>query len=136
MNAAEKLGRDWIGIDHAIAGQLAISLIKNRLLDTYGRRLKFVSGSQSDSGGARASRPPRSASSLNAPSASENSNVREPSPAPEVIGETPMTATGTVALPNPTKTALPETSLVRIIGEPTTPNEAATLAEEDKFQFQ
>jgi hypothetical protein len=27
-------------------------------------------------------------------------------------------------------------SLVRIIGEPTTPNEAATLAEEDKFQFQ
>ena len=28
------------------------------------------------------------------------------------------------------------TSTVRIIGEPTTPNEAATLAEEDKFQFQ
>ena len=27
-------------------------------------------------------------------------------------------------------------SLVRIIGEPTTPNEAATLAEEDKYQFQ
>jgi hypothetical protein len=122
--------------------QLAISLIKNRRQDTYGSRLKFVSGSQSESGGARASRPPRSASSPNAPSASENSNVREPSPAPEVIGETPMTATGTVALPNPTKTALPnqealpETSLVRIIGEPTTPNEAATLAEEDKFQFQ
>ena len=142
MNAAEKLGRDWIGIDHAIAGQRAISLIKNRLLDTYVRRLKFVSGSQSESGGARASRPPRSASSPNAPSASENYNVREPFPAPEVIGETPMTATGTVALPNPTETALPnqealpETSLVRIIGEPTTPNEAATLAEEDKFQFQ
>ncbi len=30
----------------------------------------------------------------------------------------------------------PGVSLVRIIGEPTTPNEAATLAEEDKFQFQ
>ena len=27
-------------------------------------------------------------------------------------------------------------SLVRIIGEPTTPNEAATLAEDDKYQFQ
>jgi hypothetical protein len=139
LNAAEKLGRDWIGID---VTQLAISLIKNRRQDTYGSRMKFVSGSQSESGGARASRPPRSASSLNARSASENSNVREPSPAPDVIGETPMTATGTVALPNPTKTALPnqsafpETSLVRIIGEPTTPNEAATLAEEDKFQFQ
>jgi hypothetical protein len=46
----------------------------------------------------------------------------------EVIGATPMTATGTVALPG--------ISLVRIIGEPTTPNEAATLAEDDKFQFQ
>jgi hypothetical protein len=32
--------------------------------------------------------------------------------------------------------ALPGTSLVRIIGEPTTPNEAATLAEDDKYQFQ
>jgi hypothetical protein len=31
---------------------------------------------------------------------------------------------------------VPETSLVRIIGEPTTPNEAAALAEQDKFQFQ
>jgi hypothetical protein len=30
----------------------------------------------------------------------------------------------------------PNVSLVRIIGEPTTPNEAATLAEEDKYQFQ
>ena len=66
IDAAEKLGRDWIGID---VTQLAISLIKNRLQDTYGRRLKFI-------------------------------------------------------------------SLVRIIGEPTTPNEAATLAEDDKYQFQ
>jgi site-specific DNA-methyltransferase (adenine-specific) len=31
IDAAEELGRDWIGIDPAIAGQLAISLIKNRL---------------------------------------------------------------------------------------------------------
>ena len=41
VDAAEKPGRDWIGID---VTQLAISLIKNRLLDTYGRRMKFVSG--------------------------------------------------------------------------------------------
>lgn len=31
IDAAEKLGRDWIGID---VTQLAISLIKNRLQDT------------------------------------------------------------------------------------------------------
>jgi site-specific DNA-methyltransferase (adenine-specific) len=113
IDAAEKLGRDWIGID---VTQLAISLIKNRLQDTYGSRLKFVSGTQSESGGARASRPPRLASSPNA------------SPSNALPGETPISATGTVALP--------EISLVRIIGEPTTPNEAATLAEEDKYQFQ
>jgi hypothetical protein len=40
-----KIGRDRIGIDPAIAGQLAISLIKNRLQDTYGRRLKFIPSS-------------------------------------------------------------------------------------------
>jgi hypothetical protein len=131
IDAAEKLGRDWIGID---VTQLAISLIKNRLQDTYGSRLKFVSGTHSESGGARASRPPRSASPPNASGASEQSSAPENSPSPEVIGEPPMTATGTVALPD--QNALPGTSLVRIIGEPTTPNEAATLAEEDKFQFQ
>jgi site-specific DNA-methyltransferase (adenine-specific) len=32
IDAAEKLGRDWIGID---VTQLAISLVKNRLQDTY-----------------------------------------------------------------------------------------------------
>jgi adenine specific DNA methylase Mod len=41
IDAAEKNGRDWIGID---VTQLAISLIKNRLQDTYGSRMKFVSG--------------------------------------------------------------------------------------------
>ncbi|MBI5383457.1 MAG: hypothetical protein HZA90_02080 [Verrucomicrobia bacterium] len=41
-DAAEKLGRDWIGID---VTQLAISLINCRLQDTYGSRLKFVAGS-------------------------------------------------------------------------------------------
>lgn len=42
IDAAEKLGRDWIGID---VPQLAISLIKHRLQDTYGNRLKFISRS-------------------------------------------------------------------------------------------
>jgi len=41
IDAAEKLGRDWIGID---VTQLAISLIKNRLQDAYGSRMKSVSG--------------------------------------------------------------------------------------------
>src|SRR5262245_21604106 len=41
IDAAEKLSRDWIGID---VTQLAISLIKKRRQDTYGSRLKFVSG--------------------------------------------------------------------------------------------
>jgi site-specific DNA-methyltransferase (adenine-specific) len=90
IDAAEKNGRDWIGID---VTQLAISLIKNRLQDTYGSRLKFVSGSE-----------------------------------PE----------GRAALPRgqADQQVSPTESVVRIIGEPTTPNEAATLAEEDKFQFQ
>ena len=90
IDAAEKLGRKWIGIDIT---QLAISLIKNRLQDTYGSRLKFVSGSES---GGRAALPRGQA----------NQQVS------------------------------PTESLVRIIGEPTTPNEASVLAEQDKFQFQ
>jgi len=44
LDGAEKPGRDWIGIDPAIAGQLAISLIKNRLQDTCGSRMKFITG--------------------------------------------------------------------------------------------
>ncbi len=62
IDAAEKLGRKWIGIDIT---QLATSLIKNRLRDTYGDKIEIVT-----------------------------------------------------------------------IGEPTTPNEASVLAEQDKFQFQ
>ena len=79
IDAAEKLGRDWIGID---VTQLAISLIKNRLQDTYGSRMKFISGG------------------------SESARAEK------------------------------GISIVHIIGEPTTPNEAATLAEDDKYQFQ
>ena len=107
IDAAEKLGREWIGID---VTQLAISLIKNRLQDTYGRRLKFVSGTQEVG---QASRLPSERFS-----ASNQKMLRRLSSAR--AGETP---------------ALP-CSLVRIIGEPTTPNEAATLAEDDKYQFQ
>jgi site-specific DNA-methyltransferase (adenine-specific) len=108
IDAAEKLGRDWIGID---VTQLAISLIKNRLQDTYGARMKFVTGAQGRAG--------------------------SPLPAAE-SGESPDGAQGTA---RPTHDGAhgvtrPTVSLVRIIGEPTTPNEAATLAEEDKFQFQ
>ena len=62
IDAAEKLGRQWIGIDIT---QLATSLIKNRLRDTYKDKIEIIT-----------------------------------------------------------------------IGEPTTPNEAAALAEQDKFQFQ
>jgi DNA modification methylase len=62
IDAAEKLGRKWIGIDIT---QLATSLIKSRLRDTYGDKLEIIT-----------------------------------------------------------------------VGEPTTPNEAGILAEEDKFQFQ
>ena len=95
IDAAEKLGREWIGID---VTQLAISLIKNRLQDTYGSRMKFESSSRRES--APSSSPEKSQSGLT--SAATEKGI----------------------------------SLVRIIGEPTTPNEAATLAEDDKYQFQ
>jgi hypothetical protein len=62
IDAAEKLGRKWIGID---VTQLATSLIKSRLRDTYGSKLEIIT-----------------------------------------------------------------------VGEPTTPNEASQLAEDDKYQFQ
>ena len=97
IDAAEKLGRKWIGID---VTQLAISLIKNRLLDTYGHRLKFVVGTTSTSS------PVRTRSTV---SQNEITDAVE---------------------------RVPSESLIRIIGEPTTPNEAAQLAEDDKYQFQ
>ena len=102
IDAAEKNGRDWIGID---VTQLAISLIKNRLQDTYGSRLKFVSGT---------------------PSESSRSRREEALTSKSEINQSLVTST-------PTEQA---ESIVRIIGEPTTPNEAATLAEQDKYQFQ
>jgi DNA modification methylase len=99
IDAAEKLGRGWIGID---VTQLAISLIKNRLQDTYGSRMKFVSGTSSH-------RPVGTGSTPSPTSPPKDGDAVE---------------------------RVPTESLVRIIGEPTTPNEAATLAEEDKYQFQ
>jgi DNA modification methylase len=98
IDAAEKLGRDWIGID---VTQLAISLIKNRLQDTYGSRLKFVSG-----------------------------------PLQRRTGVAPVSNISETAISETGATPVLRDSLVRIIGEPTTANEAATLAEEDKYQFQ
>ena len=106
IDAAEKLGRDWIGID---VTQLAISLIKNRLQDTYGRRLKF-----------------------------ESSSRREPAPSSEIVQpmERPSPEKSQSGLTSAATEMGSRTSTVRIIGEPTTPNEAATLAEDDKYQFQ
>ncbi|MCC6821270.1 MAG: restriction endonuclease [Verrucomicrobia subdivision 3 bacterium] len=112
IDAAEKLGRDWIGID---VTQLAISLIKNRLQDTYGRRLKFVSGTSAQG---RAGSPLPAAGGASVPASRLVSSLAPPD------------STGAHGVTRPTE------SVVRIIGEPTTPNEAATLAEEDKYQFQ
>ena len=52
VDAAQKLGRQWIGIDIT---HLAITLIKNRLHDTYGGDLQMkVVGEPTDLSGARA----------------------------------------------------------------------------------
>ena len=52
VDAAQKHGREWIGIDIT---HLAITLIKNRLHDTYGADLKMkVVGEPTDLSGARA----------------------------------------------------------------------------------
>jgi hypothetical protein len=131
IDAAEKLGRAWIGID---VTQLAISLIKNRLQDTYGRRLKFVSGSaaSAERGVHAASTPEREAASKRAEARAPEGRAGSPLPAAE-RGESSARQQpfdGAHGVTRPTE------SLVRIIGEPTTPNEAATLAEQDKFQFQ
>jgi len=83
IDAAEKNGRDWIGID---VTQLAITLIKKRLLDTYSYNLQFVSAS---------------------------------TPEQMVSGVAEGGAT-----------------VVRVIGEPVSPEDAAKLAEDDKYQFQ
>ena len=91
VDAAEKLGRQWIGIDITA---LAITLIKKRLRDTCGSRIKSVSGSAPDPCRSRreeaCSFPPDESQSLvtSAPTKAEDA-------------------------------ALP--TLVRVIGEPVTP---------------
>jgi DNA modification methylase len=84
IDAAQKLGREWIGIDIT---QLAITLIKKRLFDTYGYRIQFVSASTPDH-----------------PVAGVQENK--------------------------------DLTVVRVIGEPVSPEDAAKLAEDDKYQFQ
>jgi DNA modification methylase len=98
IDAAEKLGRKWIGIDIT---QLAVTLIKNRLLDTYGSRMKFVIGAA-------------------------------PSPGRDAFHSVPDSE----LKDRDAVESVPTESIVRIIGEPVTPNEASILAEQDKYQFQ
>jgi hypothetical protein len=105
------LPRQWIGID---VTQLAISLIKNRLQDTYGSRMKFVSGTGAQG---RAGSPLPAAGGASVPASRLVSSLAPPDDGAHGVTR-------------------PAESLVRIIGEPTTPNEAATLAEDDKYQFQ
>jgi len=123
IDAAEKLGRDWIGID---VTQLAISLIKNRLQDTYGTRIKFVSGSARSAAGESGLPLPQGEGMRVRVKGQEDHATAPPHPGPLPPGEGESSAAPPAA----------SVHLVRIIGEPTTPNEAATLAEEDKFQFQ
>jgi len=122
IDAAEKLGRDWIGID---VTQLAISPIKNRLQDTYGSRLKFVSSSS------------RRESAHSSPLVEDQGGLTSAATEAKERGVHATSTTEREATSKRAEARAPESvSLVRIIGEPTTPNEAATLAEEDKFQFQ
>jgi site-specific DNA-methyltransferase (adenine-specific) len=119
IDAAEKLGRDWIGID---VTQLAISLIKNRLQDTYGSRMKFIVGGTS-------STSPTSDSDGRAALPRGQSGVDGRAALPRRQADPQVSPTESIEMGS-------RTSTVRIIGEPTTPNEAATLAGDDKYQFQ
>ncbi len=91
VDAAEKPGRNWIGID---VKQLAISLIKNRLQDTCGGHLKFVSGN------------------------SRRESAQTPSPAVSAPEREATSKRAEARAPE-------EVHLVRMIGKPTMPNEAA-----------
>jgi hypothetical protein len=160
IDAAEKLGRGWIGID---VTQLANSIIKNRLHDTFGSRLKFVSGSAGSGDpaykapavvvGRVPSRgeapaedlkfrigPTRSSAGTSSLPLPQGAGMRvrvkgqvKPGSVPPHPGPLPPGEGEAIAAPTASDAGI---SLVRIIGEPTTPNEAATLAEDDKYQFQ
>jgi NACHT-associated inactive Restriction Endonuclease 1/DNA methylase len=120
IDTAEKLGRQWIGIDIT---QLAITLIKKRLQDTYGSRIQFVSG------GAHAPRVSFSAPPPKISGAEGETNAQESPSAPLPTTRASSAAREARALPE-------HVSLVHVIGEPTTPADAAKLADEDKYQFQ
>ena len=62
IDAAEKLGRKWIGIDIT---QLATSLIKNRLRDTYGDKIEIITVGEPDH--AQRSRHPGRAGQISIP---------------------------------------------------------------------
>ncbi len=122
IDAAEKLGRDWIGIDITA---LAIALIMPRLQDTCGSATKFVSGSAGNTG-------PWPVPSGNAPDGMAAGDDTE---SPSASDATPFRPAGRrsqrTSRPPP-----PETALVRVIGEPVTPADAAQLVGENKFQLQ
>ena len=86
IDAAEKLGRKWVGID---VTPVAMTTIKKRLIDTYEstKKVRFLRASDAE---ARAGEPKSSEKEL----------------------------------------------VVRIIGEPVTPADAAKLAEDDKWAFE
>ena len=109
IDAAQKLGREWIGI--------AIPLIKNRLQGTYGRGLRFVSGS----GGGTGHWPVPSGDSP------DGTAVGVGNEKPATSDVTPFQSAGR----RPERAGRPyhpQTPLVRIIGEPTTPADASRPA--------
>ncbi len=111
VDAAEKLGRNWIGID---VKQLAISLIKNRLQDTCGGHLTFVSGN-SRRESAQTPSPAEDQSGLTSAATESKERGAQAASAPE------REATSKRAEAR----APDEVHLVRIIGKPNMPNEAA-----------
>lgn len=101
MDATKELGRDWIGI---VVTQLAISLVKNRLIDTCSRRLKFRGGSAAQGG---AGSPLRAGGGASVPASRLVRRLAPP---------------GSSGPEGATRTA---ESVGRIVGEPATPNAAA-----------
>jgi hypothetical protein len=85
-------------------------------LYSYGRRLKFVSGTVA-------------VSSPSPPQKEERVGVRRPI----ISNSNPLAPTLSPLGRGEGEAAV---SLIRIIGKPTMPNEAATPAEDDKYQFQ
>src|ERR1039458_798708 len=108
IDAAEKSGREWIGIDIT---QIAMTTIKKRLWDTYHeiKTVRFTRGSD----------------------APEGREGRAGSPLPAAArGEASKLSDGAHGVTRPTE------MVVRIIGEPATPEDAAAMAKDDPYGFQ